>query len=219
MTENDCRFRSGGREYLLCGPIGNDIAEQALQGLEYQILEENYRKDKKRIADPPVSSHKGTEQLERRTLQRGHDEKIIAAGEVIEDCRRRDDDAKVQNGIPQVTDGGMKPAGKKKSKRVKHQHSVPDEAVDAHEIPERICGPVREDQCTDCPGHQQYKPDFTESPPKREKPLRQKCLQQIDENGEAAQVKRQVGQTHAVNRKQKKIPEKISGKKRQGGCF
>ena len=150
-----------------------------LQGPEYQIHEENHCKDKKRIADPPASSHPGIEQLERRPLQWGHDEKIVAAGEVIEDCRRRRDDAKIQNGIPQVTDGGTKPAGKKKSKRVKYQHCMPDEAVDAHEIPERVCGPVREDQCTDCPGHQQYKPDFTESPPKREKPLRQKCLQQI----------------------------------------
>lgn len=219
MAENDCRFRPGGREYLLCGSIGNDNAEQALQGPEYQIHEENHRKDKKCIADPPASSHPGIEQLERRPLQWGHDEKIVAAGEVIEDCRRRHDDAKIQNGIPQVTDGGTKPAGKKKSKRVKYQHCMPDEAVDAHEIPERVCGPVREDQCTDCSGHQQYKPDFTESPPKREKPLRQKCLQQIDENSEAAKVKRQVGKTHAVNRKQKKIPEKISGKKRQGGCF
>lgn len=219
MVENDCRFRLGGRGYLLCGPIGNNIAEQVLQGPEYQIHEENHRKDKKCIADPPASSHPEIEQLERRPLQRGHDEKIVAAGEVIEDCRRRHDDAKIQNGIPQVTDGGTKPAGKKKSKRVKYQHCMPDEAVDAHEIPERVCGPVREDQCTDCSGHQQYKPDFTESPPKREEPLRQKCLQQIDENSEAAKVKRQIGQTHAVNRKQKKIPEKISGKKRQGSCF
>lgn len=219
MAENDCRFRSGGRQYLFCGPIGNDIAEPALQGPEYQIHEENHRKDKKCIANPPVYSHSGIEQLERRPLQRGHDEKIVAAGEVIEDCRRRDDDAKIQNGIPQVTDGGMKSAGKKKSKRVKYQDCMPDEAVDAHEIPERICGPVREDQCTDCPWHQQYKTDFSENPPKRQEPLRQKCLQQIDENGEAAKVKRQVGKTHAVNRKQKKIPEKISGKKRQDGCF
>lgn len=219
MAENDCRFRPDGREYLFCGPIGNDIAEPALQGPEYQIHEENHSKDKKCIANPPVYSHPGIEQLERRPLQRGHDEKIVAAGEVIEDCRRRDDDAKIQNGIPQVTDGGMKPAGKKKSKRVKYQDCMPDEAVDAHEIPERICGPVREDQCTDCPGHQQYKTDFSESSPKRQEPLRQKCLQQIDENSEAAKVKRQVSKTHAVNRKQKKIPEKISGKKRQGSCF
>ena len=93
MAENDCRFRPGGREYLLCGSIGNDNAEPVLQDPEYQIHEEYYCKDKKRIADPPVSSHKGIEQLKRRTLQRGHDEKIVAAGEMVEDCRKEKEQA------------------------------------------------------------------------------------------------------------------------------
>ncbi len=183
--------------------------------LQQEVNRENNGKNKERIPDPPVRTENFGKKGKRRSGEGTHDKKVIAAGERVEYGGGRRYDAQIQNRIPEMPDGRVNPPGKEKRKRIGREHRVPEKAVEAHEIPERVGGPVRKNQRAEGPRHEKNQTDLSESLPEAAETFREKSMKKIDEDCEAAQVERQIGGAHTADGNKEQVPQKVSEKEQE----
>ncbi len=118
-----------------------------------------------------------------------------------------------------MPEGGMNPPGQEERERIGREHGVPEEAVKAHEIPERIGGPVRENQGAEGSRHEENQPDFSERFTEAVKPRRKKSLKEVNEDRKATQMERQIGGAHAVYQEKEQVAKEIPEKEQEGCDF
>lgn len=137
-------------------------ADQIPCKLDDKIDHKDHDKDERRIADAPVRSHEVAETLKRRSLYRPVDEEIVAVLLVVKERNRRRDDRKVEERIPEMFDRRVNSSGDQKEHRIAGNEGVPEKAVEAHEVKERVGCPVGADQRCHRPRHEKDKRDLPE---------------------------------------------------------
>ena len=146
-------------------------------------------------------SKSGTENVpqhdQRRPLGRLIHKHVILSGQLVEEIDRNHEHQQYADGLPKPAIGRTNLSAAVSHDKVADDPSMKDEAVDIHKVPERITGPVTEQQRRHSPRQErkcEHLPHQTL--------LRHACVDQHPEDREAAQMQRQILHHRCVHNQQ-----------------